>query len=276
MIIKDLYAYIDGEKVLCGEVKELSDRTIVTYKKEYFSAAKEKVEILKDAFAKKVGDSGYYLGGNYTMRYSAYLTYFKEREDFCYTEQVYLMKTFGYNCDGTCFLAVMTGMPGDASINVEKQGDTYRIYLLYDLTKFTIYEDIVVALILAAYIVIACKEVCKLTEACTFLKADTAIVALKTTIGSLKALITHIFNLKTRGSKAACGYIVKVDSLRAIYVKTDLIFFVVGAIGLGVCALKDYSFKLYVVNSVYENHRTVCRAIRKLKHCGSTAYKPCV
>ena len=144
MIIRDLYAYIDGEKVLCGEVKELSDRTVVTYKKEYFSGAKEKVEILKDAFAKKVGDSGYYLGGNYTMRYSAYLTYFKEREDFCYTEQVYLMKTFGYNCDGTCFLAVMTGMPGDASINVEKQGDTYRIYLLYDLTKFTIYEDIVV------------------------------------------------------------------------------------------------------------------------------------
>ncbi len=144
MLIKDLYAYIDGEKVLCGEVKELSDRTVVTYKKEYFKNAKEKVEILKDAFTRKVGDSGYYLGGNYTMRYSAYLTYFKEREDFNYTEQVYLMKTFGYNCDGTCFLAIMTGMPGDASITVEKSGDTYRIYLLYDLTKLSIYEDIVV------------------------------------------------------------------------------------------------------------------------------------
>lgn len=144
MTVKDLYAYIDGKKVLCGEVKELQDRTVVTYKKEYFSCAKEKVEILKDAFTKKVGDSGYYLGGNYSMRYSSFLTYFKEREDFCYSEHIYLMKVFGYNANGTCFIAVMTGMPCDASITIEKQGDTYRLYLIYDLKRTEIYEDIVI------------------------------------------------------------------------------------------------------------------------------------
>lgn len=147
MEIKDLYAVIDGEKVLCGEVTTLSDRTVIRYKKEHFSNAKDKVEILKDAFTAKVGDEGYFLGGNYFKRYSAFLTYFKERADFKYSEFIYLMKVFGYKHDGKAFIGVMTGMPGDASVTVEKEGDTYRLYLIYDLKRINIYEDIVIEIL---------------------------------------------------------------------------------------------------------------------------------
>ena len=82
MIIKDLTAIIDGKPLECAEVSYLGDRTVIRYKKEYFESAKENVQILKNAFVTKVGDDGYFLGGNYFMRYSAFLTYFKERADF--------------------------------------------------------------------------------------------------------------------------------------------------------------------------------------------------
>ncbi|MBR6737952.1 MAG: hypothetical protein IKL82_06335 [Clostridia bacterium] len=147
MKITDLTAIIDGKSVNCAEVTYLEGRTVIRYKKELFKGAKESVQILKNAFTANVGSDGYYLGGNYFMRYSAFLTYFKEREDFCYKEHIYLMKVFGYNHGGNAFIGVMTGMPGDASITVEKEGDLYRLYLQYDLKRIDIYEDIVIELL---------------------------------------------------------------------------------------------------------------------------------
>ena len=147
MIIKDLTAIIDGKQVECAEVTTYKDRTVIRYKKELFASAKENVQILKNAFAVKVGEEGFFLGGNYFMRYSAFLTYFKERADFCYKEHIYLMKVFGYNHGGNAFIGVMTGMPSDASVTVEKEGDTYRLYLQYDLKRTSIYEDIVIELL---------------------------------------------------------------------------------------------------------------------------------
>lgn len=142
-------AIIDGEKKVYGKVVRKADRDIIIFDKDLFSFAQTSVELLKEAFTAKTGDAGFYLGNIDCGKYTCFLTYFKEREDFQYMERLEVMtyNGFGVSHGDDTFIAEVTGMPYDFKLKIGKQGDTYSISLFYDLTRINIYEDIRIELL---------------------------------------------------------------------------------------------------------------------------------
>lgn len=146
MTIKNVTALIDGDVTVNGVVKELDDRYIITFKKELFDGAKKSVILLNNLFNANVGDEGYYLQASDFERYSAYLTYFKEREDFTYFERIKLTSAFAVKLSNLCVLGTVTGMPYDHDVHISKKANVYSLGLYYDLERIKIYEDFEVVL----------------------------------------------------------------------------------------------------------------------------------
>ena len=145
-MLNKISAVIDGKTEVYGKVTDLSDRLIITFDKNLFTNATKKVVLLEKLFTANVGDEGFFMQASDFERYSAYLTYFKEREDFDYFHKIKLTPVFACKTKNFCYLGTVTGMPCDHDINIKKFGNTYTLSLVYDLTKIKIYEDFEVVL----------------------------------------------------------------------------------------------------------------------------------
>ncbi len=80
-------------------------------------------------------------------RYSSFLTYFKEREDFEFCEERLLLRVFGIKSSQYAYTGVFTGMAYDYKLHISKSGENYSLGFVYDLEKIDIYEDIVIELL---------------------------------------------------------------------------------------------------------------------------------
>lgn len=149
MILSNCYAKDDRGRIIPACAEEYPDRVVLHIPKAQVSPDASRLYVLDGAFTASAGEAGYYVGNNDFGRHTAFLTYFTEREDFDYysSERIRLLNMFGVKTSSGTFVAVVTGMPYDHQLHIQKQGDTYRIGLFYDLTRVDLYEDIVIQLL---------------------------------------------------------------------------------------------------------------------------------
>jgi len=131
-----------------ADVQYMPDKIVITVNKDKIPKNINKLYVLQDTFAQTVNNNGYYVVSNDFERYSGFLTYFKERDDFEYMTkpEIKLLNMFGVKCDHYVIVAIVNQMSYDYNIQITKLGNTYRMGLVYELEKINIYEDIKITL----------------------------------------------------------------------------------------------------------------------------------
>ena len=142
----NVFAVIDNETKIQGKVLKSDDRIKLVIDSNKIPCDAREVYICVDDFKSKTGEIGYYMCGRDFGQYSAFLTYFTEREDYVFDEKRTLLNCFGVKNNNGTYLGTFSGMEFEYNWKIEKKANEYSFGFYYKTDEINLYEDIIIEL----------------------------------------------------------------------------------------------------------------------------------
>ena len=140
------YAKQNDGKIIEAQVSSDDEKITVTVNKDKVDKNAALITVFGDELEKNINEPGFFLCGSDFSKYSSFLTYFTERDDFELTRSRTIVGAFGISGENISYLGIPKGMKYDCKWKIVKSGNKYSFNIVYDLEAIDLYEDIVIEL----------------------------------------------------------------------------------------------------------------------------------
>ena len=136
-----VYAVVDNKTYIQGKIINNDNRFKLVIRSKDIPKNSGEIYVSCDFFKSNVGDNGYFVCGYDFGEYSAFLTYFTEREDYTFKEKRMLLNCFGIKNNFGTYMGTFSGMEYDYNLKIEKKGNTYSMGFYYSTNEIDLYKE---------------------------------------------------------------------------------------------------------------------------------------